>query len=210
MEIRISFNSLQELEEFVNEYNKSGSDVVFPKAEPVVVAKAESVATATPKRIAGKYITIQEAAKKYNTSHQLIRYYVKKKGIDNFKQNGNVRISEPEIDKYMAKSMTGKPVKSRKAKEPTDFVIWKKQMFELIDAKHLDHGAVCANIFKHLTKVYGIVWEQEKKNFYRDNGYFANSTLRLCYYMQYEEKHGEFEHYERLFENRLKDMLDAA
>ena len=51
-------------------------------------------------------------------------------------------------------------------------------------AKYKSVNEVWSDVYKLLRAEYGIVWEQEKKEFKEINGYPCNSTLQLCYWIE--------------------------
>lgn len=89
----------------------------------------------------------------------------------------------------------------------SSFTEWQKLIFAKINLKNLDRGKTCSAVFRDMKKVYGIDLDSEKRNFYKDKGMFPKSTLETAYYVQYEQKHKDNEHYENLFENLLDKYL---
>lgn len=52
------------------------------------------------------------------------------------------------------------------------------------NAKYKSTNAVYSDVYKLLRAEYGVVWEQEKKEFVEVNGYQPASTLQLCYWIE--------------------------
>lgn len=65
----------------------------------------------------------------------------------------------------------------KKATEKANEVISKK-------AKYKTTNEVFSDVYKLLRAEYGVVWEQEKKEFVEVNGYQPASTLQLCYWIE--------------------------
>lgn len=65
----------------------------------------------------------------------------------------------------------------KKATEKANEVISK-------NAKYKTTNEVYSDVYKLLRAEYGVVWEQEKKEFVEVNGYQPASTLQLCYWIE--------------------------
>lgn len=71
-----------------------------------------------------------------------------------------------------------------------DFKTWKKKMSEAANkvlAKHSKYKStndVFHEAYALLRKDYGVVWEQEQKDYYNIHGYSAPSTLNLQYWIE--------------------------
>lgn len=71
-----------------------------------------------------------------------------------------------------------------------DFKAWKKKMSEAANkvlskhSKYKSTNDVFHEAYKLLRKDYGVVWEQEQKEYYEQYGYSAPSTLSLQYWIE--------------------------
>lgn len=65
----------------------------------------------------------------------------------------------------------------KEASEKANTVISKK-------AKYKTTNQVFSDVYQMLRAEYGVVWEQEKKEFVEVNGYPPASTLQLCYWIE--------------------------
>ena len=67
---------------------------------------------------------------------------------------------------------------------------FKKQATEkanIVMSRHKEYkstNSVWSDVYKLLRAEYGVVWEQEKKEFLEVNGYSPASTLQLCYWIE--------------------------
>lgn len=67
---------------------------------------------------------------------------------------------------------------------------FKKQATEkanIVMSRHKEYkstNSVWSDVYKLLRAEYGVVWEQEKKEFVEVNGYSPASTLQLCYWIE--------------------------
>lgn len=83
----------------------------------------------------------------------------------------------------------------KKATEKANEIIAKK-------AKYKSTNEVYSDVYKLLRAEYGIVWEQEKKEFVEVNGYQPASTLQLCYWIEANKPT-----YHNLFFSKLDTLL---
>lgn len=83
----------------------------------------------------------------------------------------------------------------KKATEKANEIISKK-------AKYKTTNEVYSDVYKLLRAEYGIVWEQEKKEFVEVNGYQPASTLQLCYWIEANKPT-----YHNLFFSKLDTLL---
>ena len=153
-------------------------------------------------------LTLPEIAKRLGIRHQTIDYRIKKYGIkpiSSSKEGWRLYA----FDDIKA-NFESDPINSSKRKQPhikTPFAQWSTEQRTKVKAKGKDVGKTFSEVFRVMSKDYGVVWDQVKKDFFATNQRSANSTIELCYFLQYEQKHSESEHYENLFENQLDKLL---
>lgn len=119
--------------------------------------------------------------------------------------------------KFVPYSKNPKVPKSVETKEPdakekastsflTGYGAWQKKVFAKIREKNLDCGMVCSETYKYMTRVYGIVWDQVKKDYRAATGlYSPPSTLYLAYWLQTSNHN-----YKNLFDNSLDAVIQSA
>lgn len=139
-------------------------------------------------------------ANKYSLTGQAIRNYAKKgmphKIVDNGYQYDEADASE-WIDnyisthesktrgkKYHSKGISVKPKKIKVVVNESDYTKWKASLMETCRMANMDFGKSLNLVYKYMTKNYGIVWEQEKKDFKADNGYYPKSTTQLAFWLE--------------------------
>lgn len=87
---------------------------------------------------------------------------------------------------------------------------FKKQATEkanLVMSRHKEYkstNSVWSDVYKLLRAEYGVVWEQEKKEFLEVNGYSPASTLQLCYWIEANKPT-----YHNLFMSKLDTLANA-
>ena len=72
------------------------------------------------------------------------------------------------------------------------------------NAKYKSTNAVYSDVYKLLRAEYGVVWEQEKKEFVEVNGYQPASTLQLCYWIEANKPT-----YHNLFMSKMDTLMNA-
>lgn len=182
MELRIC-GTEQKLAEFLKAL---GTAKVIANA---VVDKPKAVPKTKTKFVDTKYL-----ANKYNITGQAIRNYVKKgmphKMVDNSYQY-NEEESSAWIDNYISthESKTrGKKYTSANTKKQiktgTEYAEWKSALIKTCRDMGKDEGKMLSLTFKRMTKVYGIVWDQVKKDYKAINGYYPRSTTQMAYWLE--------------------------
>ena len=160
-------------------------------------------------------LTIPEIARRLGRCHQTIEYRIKKYNIQ------PLRVSESGWKYYdfevIKANFEDNPINSSKSKgakasvvarkSSTPFAQWSTEQRTKCKTKGKDVGKTFSEVFRVMSKDYGIVWDQVKKDFFATNKRSANSTVELCYFLQYEQEHNADEHYENLFENQLDKLL---
>lgn len=208
------FDSLEEVKEFIRELGyekataKMNAKAKETKTVVVTTKKAEDVSDAI-------YTTVPKLAKEYGVCQQAIDWHLKKKNdglaytIFDKKRTRYIKVSDAE--KYFAEhpfQNTAGIKRSKKVVTPSDFAIWQREIFDKMKKNGLEYNKTSTKIFTTMRNVYGIVWEQVKKDFFEEKRYVPKSTIELCYYLQYVQKHGENEHYENIFENELDKIIE--
>lgn len=144
-----------------------------------------------PKLVDTKYLV-----DKYGITGQTVRNYTKI-GMPYQKVDKSYQYNETEacawIEEYQAKHeciTRGKKHKTHYAKTKkqikceSDYTKWKSELTEMCRAKGKDEGKMLSLVFKYMTKNYGIVWDQVKKDFKATNGYYPQSTTRMAYWLE--------------------------
>ena len=63
------------------------------------------------------------------------------------------------------------------------YVLWKSRINQVCREAKEDTGKMLSLTYKYMTKNYGIVWDQEAKEFAEDFGYRPHSTSQLAYWL---------------------------
>lgn len=151
-------------------------------------------------------ITIPQLVKKYNSYHQLFELRTEKNHIP-FVKKGNTRYFR-EAD--WEKEFEVHPVQSKMShkrnttlKIVSNYDMWRKEQSAKVRMSGKDIGKTFSSVYRELTKVYGISWDQVAKDYKYAKGHSHRATIELVYFLQYEQEHEKNEHYEHLFENEL-------
>lgn len=191
MELKIC-GTEQELAEFLKAL---GTAKVITKA---VVDKPKVVAKNAPTKIPKGYVDTIALTKKYNLSGQAIRNYTRK-GMPFIKIESKVggspkfMYNPSEVDEWITQYQKDHISKNRGTKYPrkikvvvteSEYTKWKAPLMESCRVASKDFGKSLNLVYKYMTKNYGIVWEQEKKDFKIDNGYYPKSTTQLAYWLE--------------------------
>ena len=93
---------------------------------------------------------------------------------------------EPWIKSYQSASNKSKSHlnKSKKKLDISKFAKWKSNLTKMCRDVNKDEGKMLSLTYKYMTKNYGIVWEQSKKDFYHENGYTPASTCQIAYWLE--------------------------
>ena len=89
----------------------------------------------------------------------------------------------------------------------SDYDNWRKDIYEYIESNKGDIKQTFFKVYRELTKVYGLNFEQLGKDFKNKYNRKAMSTIELIYFWQYEYEHGEDERWDKLFENLVMDNM---
>ena len=201
MELRIVGNE-QELATFIMLLGKTNLPSV--KAEiksdaPKVISKMDMTEKKVSNKGIRRTVTTTEVAKKYGVTGQTIRNYVKfGMPCDNKKNKKLFNLAEVEewITDYQSKHNAthnrGKKYTTKRSKsvkvERSEYSKWASEFTQMCREKGKEKGKELSKAYIIMTNNYGIVWDQLRKEFYADNGYKANSTLELAYYLEQKNK----------------------
>ena len=64
------------------------------------------------------------------------------------------------------------------------YALWKSRINQVCREAKEDTGKMLSLTYKYMTKNYGIVWDQEAKEFAEDLGYRPHSTSQLAYWLE--------------------------
>ena len=184
MELRIC-GTEQELAEFLKALGNSK-----------VIAK--TLVSSTKPKTNPKLVNTKYLADKYGITQQAIRNYAKVgmpyKMVDNsYKYNEaeackwidnyiKTHESKSRGKKYHTKAVSANTKKQIKSE--SDYTKWKSELTEMCRSKGKDEGKMLSLVFKYMTKNYGVVWDQVKKDFKATNGYYPQSTTRMAYWLE--------------------------
>ena len=178
-----------------------------------VIAKSITTTNSKAINVPQKTVTTSYLAKKYNVTPQCIRTYIKV-GMPSKKNGNTFEYNEADacawIDDYITthKSKT-RGVKYNKAKSkikikesnPSDYTKWRRNISNICRDSGLDEGKLLSKTYQYMTKNYGIVWEQLRKDFYNTNKRRPASTLELAYAL---------EHSNNVYTNILEGCIDTV
>lgn len=185
-------------------------DERFKKPAPVK-AKTEKKPKAKPAPapvVSNRTLSKKTLADELGVFPQNITYWINK-GCPCDKSDKQYFFNKEEVNEWRDKNIDKEKARknsiaSRKTKTPSEFSLWQKEMFSKIDAKSLDRGKACSSVFNTMTKKYGVVWDQVKKEFYHANGYPCRSTMQACHWLQTSDKV-----YDKMFDSILDGMVAA-
>ena len=200
MELRIC-GTEQELASFIMYLGKVDSIKPTVKTEiksdvPKIVSKMDTITKKLPKKGSGKMITTAEVAKKYGVTGQTIRNYAKAGMPYSETDKKKMVFDLDEVDKWITEYQSkhtmarnrGKKYITRRSKpvkvDPTEYALWCRDISDMCRVKGVEKGVALSTTYKLMTKRYGIVWDQLKKDYYKDNQMSAKSTLELAYYLE--------------------------
>lgn len=164
-------------------------------------AKVIANAVVDKPKVISKLVDTKYLANKYGLTGQAIRNYVKRgmphKRIDNSYQYNEADASE-WIDNYISthesksrgKKYRNKNISANTEKQikvvinESDYAKWKATLMETCRVASMDFGKSLNLVYKYMTKNYGICWDQEKKDFKVDNGYYPKSTTQLAFWLE--------------------------
>ena len=219
MELRIVGNEL-ELAEFLKNLGNSNN---LNKVVMVDENKSEATKVIRKyKKAKSRYVDTKYLANKYGLTTQAIRMYAKEQGMPHkIAKNKSYQYDEVEacewIDNYIATHVNktrgmkyntnkSKPsaIPKMEIKKPiivSDYTKWRRNISSICKASGIDEGKLLSNTYKYMTKVYGIVWDQANKDFYKSEGRKPISTLEVIYKMQQNNK---------VYTNLLEGCLDTV
>lgn len=155
------------------------------------------------------YVSIKSLSKKLCVTTSAIYYYKKTNKVQFEIVSGITYFNEEEFEKIANKiASRGKRVRQNHYNKPieqTPFSKWKTEIHNICRKSDRDEGKLLSEAYKKLTNVYGVVYAQLRKDFYRVNGYSSKSTLEMVYWLQTNDKN-----YKGLLESILEDMVANA
>ena len=161
-------------------------------------AKVIANAVVDKPKVISKLVDTKYLANKYGITGQAIRNYIKK-GMPHKMIDNNYQYNESDACKWIDNYISTHASKSRgkkyhtkavsvipkiKIKSESDYTKWKSELTEMCRAKGKDEGKALSLVFKYITKNYGVVWDQVKKEFKEANGYYPKSTTRMAYWLE--------------------------
>ena len=134
-----------------------------------------------------EYMTTSEVAKHFKLCSQTIINY-KNAGMPHI-TNGKAFMYclediEPWIKKHQKIHKARGRKKASKPKAKTPFGQWKSELSKMCHDVGKDEGKMLSLTFKYMTKNYGIVWEQSKRDFFNANKYLPTSTCQIAYWLE--------------------------
>ena len=164
-----------------------------------VIAKTLASSTKPKKTVVKpKLVTTKHLADKYGITQQAIRNYAKA-GMPYKMVDNSYRYNETDACKWINNYMKEHESKSRgkkyhtkavsanamkQIKNESEYTKWKSELTEMCRSKGKDEGKMLSLVFKYMTKNYGVVWDQVKKDFKATNGYYPQSTTRMAYWLE--------------------------
>lgn len=173
-----------------------------------VIAKSITTTNSKAINVTQKTVTTSYLAKKYNVTPQCIRTYTKV-GMPSKKNGNTFEYDEADacawIDDYIvkhpSKTRSTKYGTRKQIKEVSDYTKWRRNISNICHSSGLDEGKLLSETYKYMTKTYGIVWEQLRKDFYNTNKRRPASTLELAYAL---------EHSNNVYTNLLEGCIDTV
>lgn len=166
------------------------STIQMPSMNIVPSVKTEPVKTLELDN--KEYVPIKVAIEKFNVCRQTLINYsnigMPHKRLDNGKKDFVFCLEdiEPWINSYRKRHPRKKSVKKPVAKTP--FSKWKAELTSMCREAGKDEGKMLSLTYKYMTKRYGIVWEQSKKDFFKAKGYSPSSTCQIAYWLEDNNK----------------------
>lgn len=152
------------------------------------------------------YVSANQLSKKLCVSTTAIYYYKKTGKVDFIQVDKNIYFNSNDFDKLSAKIQNnGKKVRMGrydKCVEKSPYAKWKFDLHALCKKSSRDEGTILSEAYKKLTNVYGVVYDQLRKDFYRVNGYSSQSTLEMVYWLETNDKN-----YKGLLEAVVHDIV---
>ena len=206
MELRIVGDAI-ELAEFLKALGTSTLQIKKPES---IVANVDTVDTAkdtvkatvksTVKPVAstglsfipstleedGKiYIPLSDIAKRYGKTRQTIINW-SHAGLPCTRHGKFFYFCVDDVDAWIAEHHGKNGVKYSKKRKmsETAFAQWKLVLTDMCRDANKDEGKMLSLTYKYMTKNYGIVWEQFKKDYYKSEGHYPHSTSQLAYWIE--------------------------
>lgn len=131
------------------------------------------------------YVPIMQVANKYGKCRQTIINWTHE-GMPVRKLGKCFYYCMDEVDAWVAEHQGKNGVKYSKKRKmsETAFAQWKSVLTNLCREANKDEGKMLSLTYKYMTKNYGIVWEQFKKDYYKSEGHYPHSTSQLAYWVE--------------------------
>jgi hypothetical protein len=148
----------------------------------------------TPDTIVAKEVSTKEIAIVLGVGESTI-FTFRTKGMPYKEIPSDCATGKP-IYRYNVKDCTEwyKEYKERKNKssventpKPIDemsYAAWKTDINSLCRLYGFDVGKMLSLTYKYMTKTYGIVWDQEAKDFFKANGHSPASTSQIAFWLE--------------------------
>ena len=188
---------------------KSSKNIETKKDETPKENKKADKKDRKPKRNIKKQITIDDvpyvdankAAEIIGTAKATVYSYIRHGKLAVTKNNSKSYIKLSDVEKF-AKQLEDKRIKNAKPVEISQYALWKRHIHSLCKQIGGEEGKILSAAYKHLTNVYGVVYAQLKKDFYKANDRSSSGTLELIYWLESNDRH-----YKNLLENYLEDAI---
>lgn len=194
MELRIVGDAI-ELAEFLKALGTSTLRIKQPEN---VVANIDTVDTIKPvtdtklsfvppsiKDGDKDYVPIMDVANKYGKCRQTIINWTHE-GMPVRKLGKCFYFCMDDVDAWVAEHHGKNGVKYSKKRKmsETAFAQWKLVLTNMCRDANKDEGKMLSLTYKYMTKNYGIVWEQFKKDYYKSEGHYPHSTSQLAFWIE--------------------------
>lgn len=191
MELRIVGNEI-ELAEFLKALGTSTLQI--QKEVPAIVEESKVLpkidrTIVKPINDDGKlYIPMKDAMTHFNLCRQTLINYTHA-GMPH-KREGRYFLFclddiEPWINnRHSVNKKSQSHINKPKKVDASKFAKWKSVLSKMCRDANKDEGKMLSLTYKYMTKNYGIVWEQSKKDFYHENGYTPASTCQIAYWLE--------------------------
>lgn len=191
MELRIVGDAI-ELAEFLKALGTSTLKVTQPET---IVADVDTVKPATDTRLSFErstvkdedkvYVPLMHVANKYGKCRQTVINWTHE-GMPFRKQGRGFYFCIDDVDAWIAEHHGKNGVKYSKKRKmsETAFAQWKSVLTDMCRDANKDEGKMLSLTYKYMTKNYGIVWEQFKKDYYKSEGHYPHSTSQLAFWIE--------------------------
>lgn len=188
MELRIVGDAI-ELADFLKALGTSTLQIKQPES---IVANIDTVADTklsfVPPSITDgdkEYVSIMQVANKYGKCRQTIINWTHA-GMPVRKLGKCFYYCMDDVDAWVKEHHGKNGVKYSKKRKmnETAFAQWKSVLTNMCREANKDEGKMLSLTYKYMTKSYGIVWEQFKKDYYKSEGHYPHSTSQLAFWLE--------------------------